>query len=94
MVGINRTMTRKKTLWDKSLWTALVITALLLWGEYALVSYECDRLTKKRNKELRDTYSPMSTDPEIQRAYDEVREPVFDLEAYIVDGDTLATENM
>jgi hypothetical protein len=47
-----------------------------------------------KQQRLRELYSPMSDSPEIQEAYDAVRDPVFDLDAYVINGDTLATENI
>ena len=58
---------------DYSLWIAILIMSLILWGGYTILKQEANLKHIERMKELRDTYSPMSDDAEIQRAYDEIK---------------------
>ena len=51
----------------------LLMVTLILWGGCTIFKYESDLRHQERMKYLRDSYSPMSDDEEIQRAYDEVR---------------------
>lgn len=64
-------MARKRK--DYSLGIAIVIVSLILWGGCTILKYETDLKHMGRMKHLRDSYSPLSDDAEIQRAYDEVR---------------------
>lgn len=57
---------------DHSLWISLLIIFLMLWGGYSIIKSEQDKKEKERKEYLRNNFSRMSTDPEIQEAYDEI----------------------
>jgi hypothetical protein len=68
-------------------WFCLLIVLVLTSLLFLLLYMEGARMKEERQQELRDCYSPMSTDPEIQEAYDEVRP-----DPYIRGTDTFAME--
>ena len=69
-----------------------LLGAFFVWIHYMeMRNQEMQR--NRRDRELINGYSRMSTPQEVQDAYNR-QSPVIDHNAYVVDGDTLATENI
>ena len=52
-----------------SVWFDLLIVCLILWGGLTIFESWSDQKKKDRKEYLRESFSPMSDDPEIQEAY-------------------------
>ena len=61
---------RKKKI-NYSVWFDLLIVCLILWGGLTIFESWNDQKKKDRKEYLRESFSPMSDDPEIQEAYNE-----------------------
>jgi len=68
----NEQNSSRKSKTDHSLWISLLIVFLILWGGFSVFKSEMERKEKERKEYLRENFSRMSTDPEIQEAYDEI----------------------